>query len=109
MNVKSFQQEIDIAKHIHTVEWLKAEIVGSTAALFRAMLKDGDDQVLDALTSLLIATYVLGRRLGHSPAQLHTNVAMTLRDSLGEGHEVEKWYGDLTALLRYLDKTKEAP
>lgn len=107
--MKSLQQEIDIAKHIHTVEWLKAEIVGSTAALFRAMLKDGDEQVLDALTSLVIATYVLGRRLGHSPAQLDANVAAAVRRSLADDHEVEKWYGDLTALLRYLEKLKEAP
>ena len=42
------------AKNIRVVEWLKADLISSTAALFKAMLKGSEEKLLDALSGLII-------------------------------------------------------
>lgn len=95
-------QEGGIAKNIKVVEWLKADLVNSAAALFKAMLRSSEDLMLDALASLVITCYVLGRRLGLSFSRLDLRVEAKLRQGIDEDHELEKWYGDLSTLLNYL-------
>ena len=57
-------REIDVAKNLKTIEWLKAELAASVGGLFKALLKTGNDAVADALAAIIIVAYILGRRVG---------------------------------------------
>ncbi len=95
-----------IAKNIRIIEWLKADMLASLAALFKAMVKGSEERLLDALSGLIITTYVLGRRLGINFSRLDLKVESKLREGIDDNHEVEKWYGDLSELLRYMVEKK---
>ncbi|MFA4884711.1 MAG: MazG-like family protein [Desulfotomaculaceae bacterium] len=95
-------QEGGIAKNIKVIEWLKADLITSVSALFKSMLRGSEELILDALASLLINCYVLGRRLGINFSRLDLKVEVKLRQGIDEDHEVERWYGDLSTLLNYL-------
>lgn len=99
-------QDSEIVKKVRIVEWLKTELVGNTAALFKAILKGGEDVVLDALAGVIIASMLLGKRLGMDFAQIDAEVEKKLAAHIKNGHEVEKWFGDLSAYLDYL-RTKK--
>lgn len=99
-------QEGGIAKNIKIIEWLKADLITSVSALFKAMLRCNEELIMDALASLHITCYVLGRRLGINFARLDLKVEAKLRKGIDQEHEVEKWYGDLSGLLNYLAEKK---
>ncbi|MBO8137145.1 MAG: MazG-like family protein [Desulfotomaculum sp.] len=94
-------QDSGIAKNIRVIEWLKADILASLAALFKAMVKGSEEKLLDALASLVITAYILGRRLGINFSRLDLKIESKLRQGIDDGHEVERWYGDLSQLLEY--------
>jgi hypothetical protein len=91
-----------IAKNIRVVEWLKADLLTSLAVLYKGMLRGSEEKLLDALSGIIIACYVLGRRLGFTFSRIDMTVEAKLKQGINEGHEVEKWYGDLTMFLTYL-------
>ena len=101
-----FNQGVDIARNIKVIEWLKTELVGTVSALFRAMLKNSQDAIEDALASMVVTIYVLARRLGVNFSQLDVRVESKVRNGIKEKHEIEDWYGDLTALLKYISDKK---
>lgn len=57
----SLSPEIDIAKNVRTIEWLKAEIITGAGNLFKAMVKHNEEAILDALAGLVMGCYFLGR------------------------------------------------
>jgi hypothetical protein len=99
-------QKPGIAKNIKVIEWLKADLMASTAFLFKAMLRSNEERLLDALASMVLTCYVLGRRLGINFSRLDLRVEAKLRQGIDDDHEVEKWYGDLSGLLKYLVEKK---
>lgn len=99
-------QEGGIAKNIKVIDWLKADLINSVSALFKSMLKGSEEHLLDALASLVITCYILGRRLGINSPRLDLKVESKLRQGIDEDHEMERWYGDLSSLLNYLVEKK---
>lgn len=99
-------QESGFARNIKIIEWLKADLINSVAALFKALLRSNEELILDALASLHITSYVLARRLGINFVRLDLKVEAKLRNGIDQEHEVEKWYGDLSGLLNYLGEKK---
>lgn len=99
-------QGIDIARNIRVIEWLKSELLGTVSALFKAMLKNSEEAIEDALASIIVTVYVIARRLGVGFAQLDLRVESKIKNAIRERHEVEDWYGDLTAFLRYIGSKK---
>jgi hypothetical protein len=95
-------QESGIARNIRVVEWLKADLLTSVSALFRGMLRGGEEHLVDALAGLIITCYVLGRRLGINFSRLDLKLESKLRQNIEENHELEKWYSDLSLLLTHL-------
>jgi hypothetical protein len=95
-----------IAKNIKVIDRLKTDLITSVSALFQSMLKGSEELLLDALASLLIICYVLGRRLGLNFPRLDLRVEARLRQGIEEDHELERWYGDLSALLSYMADKK---
>ena len=101
--VAPFGQSQTLARHLKIMDWLKAELVGGVAALFKAVALGSQDAIADALASIVLTTYVLGRRLGLPFAQIESRVAMRARELALSGHEVERAYGDLSALEQHFE------
>lgn len=101
-----FNQGVDIARNIRVIEWLKTELVSTVAALFKAMIKNSEEAIEDALASIIVTVYVIARRLGVGFAQLDVRVESKVRNGIREKHEIEDWYGDLSTFLRYLGDKK---
>ncbi|NLN17078.1 MAG: hypothetical protein GX182_07170 [Firmicutes bacterium] len=98
--------ELDIARNLRTIEWLKAELVGSLASLFKALVGSSEDRILDALANMILISYILAKRLGCSFSRLGTRVENKIKANIEQGHEIERWYGDFSALLHYLENDK---
>lgn len=100
------QHDTGIAKNIRVIEWLKADLLASLSALFKAMLRGSEERILDALSGIVILCYVLGRRVGISYTRMDLKLESKLRQGIEEDHEMERWYGDLSALLSHLTERK---
>lgn len=101
-----FDNKPDVVKNIKVIEWLKADLLGSTSSLFKAMLRGSEERLLDALAGIILTCYVLGRRLGINSSRLDLRIEAKLRQGIDDSHEVEKWYGDLSSLLKYMTDKK---
>ena len=93
--------EGDWARNLRAIEHLKAEMAAALANLYRAMLRASDEAVAEALAALIIGGYLLARRVGISPTRLDMKIETRLRSTMSQGHELEQWYGDFTALHRH--------
>lgn len=93
-----------IAKNIKVLEWLKSEILDQVAGLFRQLMHGRYESALDSLASLIVAVFVLARRIGFSFRELENAVIRKLREHVRDGHQMEEWYGDLSALDEYMNK-----
>ncbi len=99
-------EEIDVVKNHRVIEWLKAEMVSAVGGLFKAIIAGGEDLVTDCLARIITSTYLLGRRLGLSFARIELKMEQNLKSSINASHEIEEWYGDLSALRAYLEAKK---
>ncbi|MDI9568290.1 MAG: MazG-like family protein [bacterium] len=106
MSSKPPQGEFDLARNLRTIEWLKAQILEQTSFLFKAMLQGREELILEALAGIIISLFVLTRRLGLSFTRLEKKLLQQVKGNIEADHEVEKWYGDLSALLDYLSGMK---
>lgn len=93
-----------IAKNLKVLEWLKTELLDQIAALFRHLMQGKRQHALDTLASLLVTVVVMARRIGFSFHELENAVSKKLRDHVRDGHQMEEWYGDLSALDDYMNK-----
>lgn len=98
----SNNSEVGIAKNIKVIEWLKADMLTSMSVLFKGMLRGSEEKLLDALASIIVTCYVLGRRLGIGFSRLELKIEAKLREGIQHDHEMERWYGDLSTLLTHL-------
>jgi len=103
-------KELDIAKNIRLIEWLKSEIITSVAELFRLLtngIRGTQDALADCLASIIVACYLLGKRLGVHFGTIDQKVENKIRLGILEDHEIEKSYGDLSALKQHLKDSRE--
>jgi len=100
------ERELDIAKNLRMLEWLRAELVGSVASLLKTMIKGGEEALLECLANIIITTYLLGRRIGLTFARIDQKLESKIKLSIEENHEIENWYGDLSALSQHLTAKK---
>lgn len=100
----SSNPEINIAKNIRIIEWLKAEIISGVGNLFKAMVKNSEEAILDALAGLMMGCYILGKRLGIPFSRLDLRVEQRLQSPQLKEHEIEEWYGDVSNLQEYLSE-----
>jgi len=95
---------IQFAKNIKVIDWLKTEILGQTSNLFKSLQYANQHLVLDSLSSLVALSYVMSCRMGFTYKDLDQAVIQKLKDLIREGHQLEEWYGDLSKLDEYLSK-----
>lgn len=102
-SMANFQnKEMDIAKNIRVIEWLKTELLDNISGLFRAFLRGGESVLLDFLSHIVLLSYLLARRCGISYQELSKEVLHKVDDGIAQGHQVEEWYGDLSELKEFL-------
>ena len=95
--------DLDVARSFKAIEWLKTELLGSVAELYRAMRKPDEDRVVDHLANIVMSAYVLGRRLGVDFAHLDGKLRQKIRANAEAPHDFEVWYGDFSSLDNYLE------
>jgi NTP pyrophosphatase (non-canonical NTP hydrolase) len=103
-------KEFDIAKNVRLVEWLKSEILTSVAELFKMLaggMKETQDVIADCLASIILACYLLGKRLGIEFAAVDRKVEGKIRLGIIEEHDVETDFGDLSELSRHIKESRE--
>lgn len=99
------KNNIDIGKNIKMIEFLKCELLSSTAMLFEVMtkgVKDGQEALLEILANIILVTYSLGKRLGIDYYRIDKKVQEMAKLHMIEEHHLEKWYGDLSSLSQHL-------
>ena len=95
--------DLDVAKRAKVIEWLKTEVIDNVSRLFKA-LWEGTTKVGDSLVSLMMSSYILGRRLGLTYRDLDDLLLEKLKKHKQEGHQLEDWYQDISALEEHLRK-----
>lgn len=100
-------KDIDIIKNMRTVEWLKAQLLKNVANLY-SILALGEDNTQenleDSISNLILESLLLGKRLGLSYENIERALKENIKINLIEEHKIEKWYGDLSGLLEYLNQ-----
>ncbi len=84
-----------------TIDWLEAEILGSIASLYRSLARADEDPRVADLANAIIGCYLLAKRLGISYAELDEQINGNIRENIESGHEIERWYGDFSALANH--------
>ncbi len=98
------EKEFNIAKNVKIIEWLKTEILDSIAGLFKGLQKGSEQVFVDFLANIIVLTYILGRRLGLSFRELDQEILNKIAQNKETGHQLEEWFGDLSALQQHIDK-----
>lgn len=105
--MRDFQpKEMDIAKNIRMIEWLKTELLDNVSGLFRGFLKGNDSIMQDFLANIILLAYVLARRLGISFHELDRSVLGKADKGIELGHQAEEWYGDLSGLKEHMNRRR---
>lgn len=97
-------QEVDVAKRARVIEWLKAEMAEHVARFFKSVWEMNGQKILDSLASLIVSSYIMGRRLGIPYHQLDEAIKEKLEQHRKEGHQLEDWYQDISSLEDHLRK-----
>ncbi len=95
---------MDITRNMRLIESLKSDLLLAVSHLYSEMssetCEDIRDVALDTLSDVIIASYLLSRRLGVDYATLEKQIASKIRLGLLQEHETEKYFGDLSALSK---------
>lgn len=98
------EREMDLARRMKVIEWLKTEVLDHSAHLFKGIWEGSQSKITDALASLIVSCYILGRRFGLSYRQLDEEMAAKLGRHREQDHQLEDWYHDISALEEHLRK-----
>lgn len=99
-------QQIDIAKNAKVLEDLKADLVSTVAGLLKSIVRGSQEAILECLAAIIITVYIIGKRLGIKFYQIDQEVHNQLSAAVGNDHDVEKWFKDITSLKEYWNDLK---
>ncbi|MNO72408.1 MazG-like family protein [compost metagenome] len=102
--MSNMPKDLDVAKRAKVIEWLKTEVVDHVSRLFKALWEGSTARVSDSLASLIMSSYILGRRLGVSYRDIDELLIDKLKKHKQEGHQLEDWYQDISSLEEHLRK-----
>ena len=103
---------IDIAGNVHRIDWLKSEMLAAVSDLYRVLLDTKETtkgKIADCLSSVVLACYLLARRLGVSYEAVDQRVRDKVRLGLIEKPDIETRFGDLTRLYDHMQQSRMAP
>ena len=96
-------QGVDIARKLRTIEWLKSELLEGVSLFFKTLISGNGQAISKAWAAIIITCYFLSRRLGLSFEQVDQEITDQLRNHLAANHQLESWYGDISACLHYVE------
>jgi hypothetical protein len=96
--------EVNIVKNVKTIELIKAEMITALGDLFKAMVKNSEEGVVNALSNLVLGCYFLGKRLGIPFTKLDSEIYHRLASPELQDVDLEKWFGDVTSLQQYANE-----
>lgn len=102
--MSNMPKDLDVAKRAKVIEWLKTEVVDHVSRLFKALWEGSTARVSDSIASLIMSSYILGRRLGVSYREIDELLIDKLKKHKQEGHQLEDWYQDISTLEEHLRK-----
>lgn len=97
-------KDMDVAKRAKIIEWLKTELVDQVAHLLKGIWEGSHHKMVDGLASIIACCYILGRRLGIPYRSLDEALLDKMKKHREDGHQLEDWYGDISALEDHLRK-----
>jgi hypothetical protein len=103
-------EDFNITGSIKVIEWLKAELLGAVAALYRVLLKGSrvsQEVISDSIAGIIILSYLLAKRLGIDFSSVDQKIQGKLKVGIIEEDEIEKAHGDLSMLLGYIKDRKQ--
>lgn len=103
-------RDIDIIKNMKTIEWLKAQILNTIGSLYTTLASGEEntkENLEDIISNLMLNSLLLGRRLGLDYKGIESALRDNIKINLIEEHKIERWYGDLSELLEFIDKHKD--
>lgn len=103
-------KDIDIIKNMRTVEWLKAQLLESVANLYSSLAHGEEstrENLEDLISNVVLESFLLGKRLGLTYENIDKALKDNIKINLIEEHKIERWYGDLSLLLEYLNQEKD--
>lgn len=106
------RKTIDIAGNIHRIEWLKSELLSALSDLYRVLLDTKEttkDKIVDCISSMVLACYLLARRLGVSYEAVDQGIRDRVKLGLLEEPDIETRFGDLTQLHDHMRESRMAP
>jgi hypothetical protein len=83
---------------------LKTELIDQMAHLAQSDWEGSHHKSVDGLASLPVCCYTLARRLGISSSSLDKALLDRMKKRREEGHQLEEWYGDISAVEEHLRK-----
>lgn len=73
------KDELDITKNIRLIEYLKADIIGSTSEIYKRMAQNADSRdVAEAIGDVVLKAYLLADALGIGYSVVDTKVSELL-------------------------------
>ena len=102
------KQEIDVARKVKAIEYLKAQLVGNGAQVFFSLL-EGEEQRDPRLPCGFNAYWLHpGQTLRCGFCAAGQAALAKAREHAQSRGELEKWYGDYSSLVRYLLEPQRA-
>lgn len=89
-----------------TVEYLKADLIKSVGELFKALIRANAGEIADAISNIVIISYILGRRNGVSFQATNQVLGDKITNTLQNVDSDLSWYQDLVDLQQYLEERK---
>lgn len=103
-------RDFDITKNIRLIEWLKSEMLNSVAQIFTLLssgAKASQEALAGCLGNIIVACYLLGKRLGIHYALIDETIEDQIRLGIIEGNDIEQSYGDLSELQQHLRDSRD--
>ncbi len=100
-------REVLFASNLKMTESLKAELVEAVGTLFKALLRADYVKTSDALASIIMITYILGRKLGVEAHTIDLLAREKLQTGMIDSDEKDQWYEDMNNLLLYLGSSRK--
>lgn len=103
-------KDIDIIKNMKTIEWLKAQLLNTVANLYTTLANGEEntkENLEDIISNLILESLLLGKRLGLSYEGIESALRDNIKLNLIEEHKIERWYGDLSMLLEFINQHKD--
>ena len=96
---------IDIARNMKTIEWLKVELLSDIAYLHSVFVNNDNntkENLEDIISNIILESYILGKRLGIEYEDMDLALEENIKLNLIKEHKIEQWYGDISQLLEHI-------